>query len=461
MSIRDQITKEYVRRRLLLEGTKKRLPKGCLEGIIKKYTAGVSDDIKITCHTIKSRYHRYSKSCGFGNLSPVAALEPILANFLIALGHSRNPQPVSIVIQVANDLIQGTEIETNMLEWRDEQQPNHVNSKLTYAWYRAFLNRYRDVLIASPGRGFGNSRHTWCTYLNFREMYDAIYAEMVRMRVAYEIDPPVWVDRKGVEVCDEKDAYGRMITHKLRYPGMVLVFDETGCNTSQEKDGRRGNEKFVCARGSTPEKRISTKSNHFTVIGITLLDGTTVMCVVIFAATILRGHEATGYDQFAEQVGHENDPDFIQKNTGKGKLFPGGPTCTVDGKVFPTLVWWTPSGTVTGEILVDIFSALDALNLMDRTTGATPMAILDGHSSRFHTDLLRYIHDIKHRWGLTVGLPYATNKWQIGDTIYQNGMFSMSLNRAKNNLFERKCKHNLLPQIERHEILLLVDQAWG
>ena len=40
-------------------------------------------------------------------------------------------------------------------------------------------------------------------------------------------------------------------------------------------------------------------------------------------------------------------------------------------------------------------------------------------------------------------------------------MFSMTLNRAKQVLFERKCEHNILPQIERHEILLLVNQAWG
>ena len=261
-------------------------------------------------------------------------------------------------------------------------------------------------------------------------MYDAIYTEMVRMKIAYKVDEPFWADKKGAKVSDEKLSYGRKITHQLRYPKMCLVFDETGCNTSQEKDGRRGNEKFLCARGSTPEKRIATKSNHFTVIGITLLDGTPVMCVVIFAATILRGHEATGYDQFAEHVGHADDADFIAKNSGKGKLFPGGPTCTVDRKEFPTLVRWTPSGTVTGQILRDIFQALDKLDLMDRSTGATPMAILDGHQSRFHTDLLRYIHNEKHRWGLTVGLPYATNKWQIGDTIYQNGMFSMTLNRG-------------------------------
>ena len=40
-------------------------------------------------------------------------------------------------------------------------------------------------------------------------------------------------------------------------------------------------------------------------------------------------------------------------------------------------------------------------------------------------------------------------------------MFSMTLNRAKQVLFERKCEHNILPQIERHVILLLVNQAWG
>ena len=217
------------------------------------------------------------------------------------------------------------------------------------------------------------------------------------MKIAYKVDEPFWADKKGAKVRDEKLSYERKITHQLRYPKMCLVFDETGCNTSQKKDGRCGNEKFLCARGSTPEQRIATKSNHFTVIGITLLDGTPVMCVVIFAATILRGHEATGYDQFAEQVGHADDADFIAKNSGKGKLFPGGPTYTVDRKEFPTLVRWTPSGIVTGQILRDIFQALDKLDLMDQITGATPMAILDGHQSRFHTDLLKYIHDKKHR----------------------------------------------------------------
>ena len=113
------------------------------------------------------------------------------------------------------------------------------------------------------------------------------------------------------------------------------------------------------------------------------------MCVVIFIATILCGHEATGYDRFAEQVGHADDADFIAKNSGKGKLFLGGATCTVDGKEFPTLVRWTPSGTVTGQILRDIFQASNKLDLMDRSTGATPIAILGGHQSRFHTNLLK------------------------------------------------------------------------
>ena len=138
----------------------------------------------------------------------------------MALGHSRNPQPVSIVIQLANALIKGSEVEGKLLKWREKRQPNHENTKLTYAWYRAFLKRCQDVLVASPGRGFGNSRHTWCTYLNFREMYDAIYTEMVRMKIAYKVDEPFWADKKGAKVSDEKLSYGRKITHQLRYPKM-------------------------------------------------------------------------------------------------------------------------------------------------------------------------------------------------------------------------------------------------
>ena len=41
---------------------------------------------------------------------------PPFVNFLMVLDHSRNPQPVSIVIQLANQLIKGTEVGGELLK---------------------------------------------------------------------------------------------------------------------------------------------------------------------------------------------------------------------------------------------------------------------------------------------------------------------------------------------------------
>ena len=143
-------------------------------------------------------------------------------------------------------------------------------------------------MVAQPGQGFGNSRHRWCTYLNFRTMYDQIYSGLVQSKLATCLNVPVFMDKED-NIVDEDKKYGRKVTHKFTHPELVLVFDETGGNTSQEKDGRRGNQKFVCGRGFTPQRSITTQSNHFTVLGVTLLDETPVMCVIIFAGKKIKG----------------------------------------------------------------------------------------------------------------------------------------------------------------------------
>lgn len=194
------------------------------------------------------------------------------------------------------------------------------------------------MLVAQPVRGFGNSRHHWCTYLNVRNMYDDIYDVLVENKLAEKLTEHVMMDGGGKVVTDKKEQVGRKVTHKFTHPGLVYVFDETGCNTSQENDGRRGNQKFICACGTTPQKAVATKSNHFTTLGVTALDGTPVMCCVIFAAKVLKGYEGTGLNIHADEIGTIDDKEYIKNNSGKGKRFPGGPTCEVNGKQVPTLV---------------------------------------------------------------------------------------------------------------------------
>ena len=59
--------------------------------------------------------------------------------------------------------------------------------------------------------------------------------------------------------------------------------DEVGGNTSQKGDGNNGGELHVCATGMVPQQKTITKDKHFTLLGLTTLNGDPFMCVVIFA----------------------------------------------------------------------------------------------------------------------------------------------------------------------------------
>lgn len=61
--------------------------------------------------------------------------------------------------------------------------------------------------------------------------------------------------------------------------------DEVGGNISQTGDGAMGGELFLCEKSKTPQQKISTKDKHYTVLGLTNLEGKAEMCVVIFAGT--------------------------------------------------------------------------------------------------------------------------------------------------------------------------------
>ena len=103
-----------------------------------------------------------------------------------------------------------------------------------------------------------------------------------------------------------------------------------------------------------------------------------------------------GMDIFAEQIGEVGDEDFFEKNSGKGKLYPGGPTCTFQGKIVPTLTRFSPKGSITTEILVDIVGTLDHIGVFDRSEGKIPFLLLDGHGSRIQLPFLEYINNPDH-----------------------------------------------------------------
>ena len=67
----------------------------------------------------------------------------------------------------------------------------------------------------------------------------------------------------------------------------------------------------------------------------------------------------SGIGKFSELIGGENDADFFKKNYGKGKQCPGGPTYNFRSKKILCMVLWSENGSITCEILTDIFRTFD------------------------------------------------------------------------------------------------------
>ena len=54
-----------------------------------------------------------------------------------------------------------------------------------------------------------------------------------------------------------------------------------------------------------------------------------------------------------------SDPNYFANNSGPNKRFPRGTTCTFQENEVPCLTHWSPKGSITSEILVDILGTLD------------------------------------------------------------------------------------------------------
>ena len=200
--------------------------------------------------------------------------------------------------------------------------------------------------------------------------------------------------------------------------------------------------KFIVEKGTVPQKKSSTKEKHFTLMGLTALSGEPVMCVVIFAGESRNLEMEMGVDMFVDAVGEVSDKMFYKNNMGKGKLFPGGPTCVFRGVEVPCFCRYSSNGSINTTILKEILETLDVKNIYtnERAKGKTPFILLDGHGSRFGHDFLSYMTDKKHPWTICIGVPYGTASWQVGDSTEQNGMYKLYSSKYKDKLMKHKLK---------------------
>ena len=86
-------------------------------------------------------------------------------------------------------------------------------------------------------------------------MYEQVYNEMVESDVKIKLDVPVWMNKKGGVVENERDVFGKKLTHQIIHSEMWIYFDNTGSNISIKIDGHIGGQKYICATGTTPKSK--------------------------------------------------------------------------------------------------------------------------------------------------------------------------------------------------------------
>jgi hypothetical protein len=320
------------------------------------------------------------------------------------------------------------------------------------------------------------------TLFDFYKKYDSIEEELLDAKLAEKLPSPVWMNEKGEVVSEESKAIGCKVTSKLTRPDMCIVMDEVGCNLSNLKDGHAGGKKFVCDVNDEPKTLSTKRDKHFTCLGLTLLSGEPLMCVVIVDAKREDLLVRTGNDVLCDEIpvpcSTTNDPreegeekekpeedefTHLENNLGKGKQYPGGPVCTYKNITIPCLVEFTPGGGMTADILTKIFETIDTLQLFheDRENGLRPFLLLDGHHTRFDIKFLSYMNSPAHRWSVCIGVPYGTALWQVGDSKQQNGQFKVRIAIRKQHILQVRIDTIMQMELVPTDIIPLVNYGWA
>ena len=317
--------------------------------------------------TCLSRIRRTSFNAN-GYFCPLILWEEKFVEAFLCMSHMKKPLNVSSGLNFINDSISGTIMQKWLIDWKLKHNIYYKDKedlgKVGNNFWRGFMRRNGSRLKIKAGKRFAVDRANFTTYLNFKDMYDHIEQVLVdESKVATRFDEPVWMNKDGEVVDNESESYGLKVPIDLHRPDMCVVLDEVGCNISQEKDGAKGGERYICGIDQEPYLSSATKNCHFTVLGLTTLDGEGLMCVVIIQGkkrdimceTGIDWEKLTRDDIANFDINEGEEDKFFEANFGSNKIFPGGPSCCRNGIEIPAYITFNEHGGMDGSILTEFF----------------------------------------------------------------------------------------------------------
>ena len=122
------------------------------------------------------------------------------------------------------------------------------------------MGRNRHILASKKGVKFESKRADWCTYREFKTMYNEIYEQMVEKGIAIKLLQKRFLSKGGEVVENEEEAFGLPTEYELIRPDRLIFVDEVGSNTLQTKDGNVGGRSSCVARVLVRNKGVPVKT---------------------------------------------------------------------------------------------------------------------------------------------------------------------------------------------------------
>ncbi|GAX15921.1 hypothetical protein FisN_UnNu072 [Fistulifera solaris] len=305
-------------------------------------------------------------------------------------------------------------------------------------WSRAAMMHYQHKAM-HPDRlktMFQNNFTTWC-----------------QAGVARKLPNDVYYDEEGRIVNQKSSTFGLSSSIQVTHPEYILYGEEFVLDIDP-----------AYVKNSSQLPRMDRMPKKTTILPLLSFSGDPVVCVVVFAGAgkkiLALWH--SGLDVTVDPICRDDQVDFLNiANYGPGKYFPSGPVCQFRGTTIPTLVYQSPSGYLTSDILRNVLKTLDELGVYERGPGLPePCCLLDGFRSRlsFNEDLLQYCNDSAHKWNITLGVPQLAAGVDANEatTAFRRAFAEKTL-----QLLEFQCDMGWEPKVEPTDLMPLIQKAWA
>ena len=137
----------------------------------------------------------------------------------------------------------------------------------------------------------------------------------------------------------------------------------------------------------------STTVHKFTLLPFTSASGDAVCCAIVFQGKgDVPSTWRTGDDHSVTPILTDDGELDLELNFGESKYYPGGPTCKYNGKAVDCLIFTSESGGITGNILVEILTYFNSIELFLHVPGGPiPLLIIDRPQSCLTPMFVKYI----------------------------------------------------------------------